>query len=115
MDYYNGKPLKLDWKKKPGGHLIANSVPYDIAHGKFRFFEALLNVFDPDEIFIMQKEYNTVTDKLYFNKDETRIIEYELMQILENTFPINDNMGIYWKIDTNNIRYRSSFLNGLDI
>jgi len=54
--------------------VFANSFPYDVAHGKFRFFEALLNVFDPEEILITKKEYDPVLDKLHFKKEDTRII-----------------------------------------
>ena len=39
VDYYNGKPLKLDWVSSPGGQLITRTLPYDIAHGKYRFLK----------------------------------------------------------------------------
>lgn len=115
VDYYNGKPLKLDWVKTPGGQVIARTLPYDAAHGKFRFLEALLNVFDPEEILITQRQYHPVHDKLFFKKEDTRIIEYELIQLLKHTLPFQDATGVYWKIDNENAPYRSAFLNGLNI
>jgi len=114
VDYYNGKPLKLDWRRKEGGQIFAISIAYDAAHGRFRFFEALLNVFDPEEILITKKEYDPAFDKLYFKKEDTRIIEYELAQILAYAIPIHETSP-HWRIDPDNNGYRSAFLNGLDI
>lgn len=115
VDYYNGKPLKQDWRKASNGELLVHSLPYDVAHGKFRFLEALLNVFDPDEIIITQKEYNQGQDKLFFQKEDTRIIEYELAQILDHAIACKDESGNYWQLDPGDTSYHSAFLNGLDI
>jgi hypothetical protein len=115
VDYYNGKPIKLDWVKAPEGQLIARTLPYDVAHGKYRFLEALLNVFDAEEIRIVKKEYPRQQEELFFKKEDTRIIEYELRQLLDHTVPFRDKTGAYWIIDNTNNTYRSAFLNGLEI
>lgn len=114
VDYHNGKPLKLDWRWKEGGQVFANSIAYDVAHGRFRFFEALLNVFDPEEILITKREYDLALEKLHFKNEDTRIVEYELAQILAYAIPIHGT-DPHWRIDPNNNGYKSSFLNGLEI
>ncbi len=113
-DYYNGKPLKLDWKTTPGGQILANSMAYDIAHGKFRFLEALLNVFDMDEIVITRKEYLRLNPFLDFRPEDARTTEYELELFVEHAIPVTEETGTSWRLDSA-IRYRSAFLSGLDL
>ena len=36
IDYYNGKPLKIEWNKISRHQTIMSSVPYDLIHGRFR-------------------------------------------------------------------------------
>ena len=115
IDYYNGKPIKLDWENTISGQQLVHTLPYDAAHGRYRFFEALLNVFDPEEILIAEKEYDSTQFKLFLEKHDTRIIEYKLTSILQNATCITDAKGIFWKINTEDLDYRSSFLSGLDI
>lgn len=115
IDYYNGKPLKFGWITTTSGQQLAHTLPYDAAHGRYRFFEALLNVFDPEEILITDKEYDSIQDKLFLEKHDTRIIESKLTIILQNAVCFTDEKGIYWKINSEDIDYRSAFLNGLDI
>jgi hypothetical protein len=58
IDYYNGKPLKIEWNTISRHQAIMSSVPYDLIHGRFRFLEALLNVFDMEEILITEKLFD---------------------------------------------------------
>jgi hypothetical protein len=115
VDYYNGKPLKIEWNKVSRHQTIMSSVPYDLIHGRFRFLEALLNVFDPEEICITDKSYSAVHDR-YFMDQERRWKELEMDRLLAATvLEQHARRGSYWRFDTANMTYSSSFLNGLSI
>ncbi len=115
VDYYNGKPIKLYIEDMPADQLWINSIPYDLAHGRFRFLEALLNTFDPEEIIITKKEYDPFHYQWHFKRENARINEYELAQLLDHASSFTDKTGTFWKIDSADTPYRSAFLNGLDI
>ena len=74
-----------------------------------------MNVFDPEEIIITQKDYPAIHHLLDFKNEDIPLIEYELAQLLDRTIPFTDETGNYWKIDDNDSSYRSAFLKGLDI
>lgn len=116
VDYYNGKPLKLHWRKTRNGKLLMLSLPYDSIHGRFRFLEALLNVFGPEEIIITQIKYDPIQEEFFKRENDPRIVEYELAQLLRHAiaYPGDTEMGKHWKIDQDNFAYRSAFLQGLD-
>lgn len=115
VDYYNGKPLKIEWNKETRHRTMMSSVPYDLIHGRYRFLEALLNVFDPEEICITDKSYSAVHDR-YFMEQERRWMELEMDRLLAATVQEEHaRRGSYWKFDTAKMNYRSSFLNGLSI
>lgn len=115
VDYYNGKPIKLSWENTFAGQQLVHTLPYDAAHGRYRFFEALLNVFDPEEILITDREYDSIQFKIFLENHENRIIEYKLISILQNSIYYTDKKDGYWKINSEDADYRSSFLSGLDI
>lgn len=115
VDYFNGKPLKFGWTTTTSGQQLSHTLPYDAAHGRYRFFEALLNVFDPEEILITDKEYDSIQDKLFLEIQDKRIIEYKLANILQNAICFTDEKGVYWKINSEDTDYRSAFLSGLYI
>jgi hypothetical protein len=115
VDYFNGKPLKIEWNKVSRHRTIMSSTPYDVIHGRFRFLEALLNVFDPEEILITDKNYSAAHDR-DFVQQQRRLREFELERLLSDAvFEQHPKRGAYWKLDTEKMTYRSSFLHGLDI
>lgn len=57
LDYHKGKPMKLFFEKKRNGRILVSTNGYDSRNGKYRFFEAMLNIFTLDEILITKKGY----------------------------------------------------------
>lgn len=57
LDYHKGKPMKLIFFRKQNGRVIVSSDSYDARNGRFRFLEAMLNIFHLDEIKITKKGY----------------------------------------------------------
>ena len=113
VDYYNGKPIKLDFERKPNGDVWVSSIGYDVSNGRYRFLEALLYVFNLDEIVITGKDYPQHLDELL---DRSTVIPHEeralLENIIEHTFMYTDN-GMYWKIDANTVDYKPPFMRNL--
>ena len=113
IDYYNGKPIKLNFDHKSNGDVWVSSTGYDVSNGRYRFLEALLCVFALDEIVIMGKDYPHYLKDLL---DQHTMIPYEELALLENilqhTLMYADN-GIYWKIDSNTVDYKPPFMRGL--
>jgi hypothetical protein len=114
VDYCKGKPLKLGFRYHPNGDIIVSATSYDLRNGKYRFFEALLNTFDLDEIVIVQKSYpshlkNAIDEESKRPKEQNKIFE----NILKATVKHTDNGRIFWTIDTEKIIYVPPFLKGL--
>lgn len=106
VDYYKGKPIKLDFQHEPNGTILVDSNGYDLSNGRFRFLEALLNVFDVDEIEITKKEYPVHLDDMLDEHTTIPIEEIVLLKnILKHTIKHTDN-GTYWKIDANTVDYK---------
>lgn len=116
VDYHNGKPIKLAWSLNAGNRMEAHTLSYDSCHGRFRFLEAVLNVFDIEEIRILDKEYDPIQDKLFIAKLEERPVEAQIKNILDEAVYHSDvNGSLYWKLEGNAANnYRSSLLDGLD-
>lgn len=112
VDYHNGKPVKLGFHFRRNGGIITSSSAYDERNGKYRFLEALLNVFNLDEIMITKKGYNEfLTDsfkKKGTKQPEAKMIEFAYM--LKNTVKVKDGHGTYWKFDLNAINYKPPFM-----
>lgn len=112
VDYYNGKPVKLGFHAKRNGEIITSSSSYDERNGKYRFLEALINVFGLDEIMITKKGYNEFVRDDFKEKGtkqpEAKMIEFAYM--LKNTIKIKDDRGTYWKFDTDAINYKPPFM-----
>jgi hypothetical protein len=113
VDYYNGKPIKLDFEHQRNGQDLVCSDGYDSRNGRYRFLEALLNVFDPDEIIIVKKGYPIHLKEMI---DEHTVIPIEELAVLKNlmkrTVKHTDN-GVYWKIDTTAVDYKPPFMRGI--
>jgi len=111
LDYHKGKPMKLTFYKKNNGRVIVDSSSYDERNGKYRFFEALLNIFLLDEIRIIKKGYrqysmSNLQDHLLRPKEQEAIFK----NILKNTIQKENEFGKYWTIDENQISYIPSFM-----
>lgn len=109
-DYYKGKPIKLNFQRKKNGRILVDSDRYDSRNGKFRFFEAMLNIFSLDEIYITKKGYGhyaleDLTD------DQKRPPEEEIIfkGLLKNTVKATNDYGKYWLIDEKKVSYKSAF------
>ena len=113
VDYYNGKPIKLDFEHKPNGDVCVSSSGYDVSNGRYRFLEALLYVFNLDEIVITKKDYPHQLDEL-LDEHTTRAIEETLIleNILKHTIQHSDN-GIYWTFDQDKANYTPPFMRGI--
>lgn len=111
LDYHKGKPMKLNFKKNKNGRVIVSSESYDERNGKYRFFEALLNIFSLDEIFIIKKGYKDfdlleIPEELIRNKNDEKIFK----NILKNTIEIKNTYGKVWTIDESKVSYIPPFM-----
>lgn len=108
FDYYKGKPIKLDLKKKSNGRIIVSTSGYDTRNGKFRFLEVLLDFFALDEIRIVQKSYGHMSD-FDFPKIEDRdeIDDFIYNNFVNSSIKNKDEFGRFWTIDSNNVGYKS--------
>ncbi len=112
LDYLNGKPIKLNFFQKNNGEIITDASSYDERNGKFRFLEALLNVFDMNEILIIKKGYDSITREYLDNKAPKRPTDklLELMSLLKHTIKYKDEKGSYWKFDERQVQYKPPFM-----
>ncbi len=110
MDYHNGKPIKLNFEHQRNGNILVDSNGYDSANGRYRFLEALLSVFDFDEIIITKKGYPTYLNETINENTSIPIEEVALLKnIIKHTIRYTDK-GIYWKIDTRAVDYKPPFM-----
>ncbi|HXI01194.1 MAG TPA: hypothetical protein VNI52_13080 [Sphingobacteriaceae bacterium] len=112
IDYHNGKPIKLGFHFRRNGEIITSTSSYDKRNGKFRFLEALLNVFDLEEILIVKKNYDSIAN-LCINKNapprsEDLILKF--MHMLKHTTSYKDNRGVYWKFNEGEVSYKPAFM-----
>jgi hypothetical protein len=111
LDYHKGKPMKLFFEKKVNGRVLASSNGYDSRNGKYRFFEAVLNVFLLDEILITKKGYKqfTLAD---LSEDQILPKEKEDMfkSILKNTIKMENDYGKYLAIYETKVNYTPPFM-----
>jgi hypothetical protein len=113
VDYYNGKPIKFDFEHRPNGDVWVSSIAYDISNGRYRFLEALLYVFNLDEIIITNMDYPPQLDALLDDHTKRAFEETLLIEnILEQTILYSDN-GMYWKLDPNTVDYKPPFMRGI--
>jgi hypothetical protein len=112
VDYHNGKPIKLGFHFKRNGEIMTDSSAYDDRNGRYRFLEAILNIFNLDEIMITKKGYNEFLNEKFKTKGtmqpEATMIEFTYM--LKNMKKVKDHRGTYWKFDTDVINYRPTFM-----
>ena len=111
LDYHKGKPMKLTLEKKTNGRVLVDSDGYDARNGKYRFFEALLNIFFLDEILITKKGFRRffmydLQEHLKRPKKQEAIFK----NILKNTIKKENEYGKYWAIDENNVSYTPLFM-----
>ncbi len=110
FDYYKGKPIKLNLKKKPNGRIIASSIGYDTRNGKFRFLEILLDVFSLDEIRIIRKSYGHMSDFDFPKNDERDEIDLFIFnKLIKTSIKNQDEFGRFWTLDKNNALNKSAF------
>ncbi len=108
LDYYKGKPMKLDFVKKSNGQLLVDSGSYDARNGKYRFFEAMLDTFLEDEIWIVKKGYGQYTfashpEHLIRPKSDLKMFK----SVINNLIDRNGENGKYWIIDSSKKDYTS--------
>lgn len=109
FDYYKGKPIKFDLRKKSNGIITANSTGYDTRNGKYRFLEVLLDFFSHDEIRIIRKGYGHMEDFGFpKNEDRDEIDLFILNKLVKTSIKKEDEFGRFWTIDMNNIGYKSA-------
>jgi hypothetical protein len=114
LDYHYGKPMKLVFDKKRNGRVLVDSSRYDARNGKYRFFEAMLNIFSLEEIFITKKGYRQyVLDELPKHLIRTKEQENIFKNLIKNTIQKNNEYGKYWAIDETSVSYMSPFLKSL--
>lgn len=101
-DYYNGVPLKLDYRRvNSTNQLITSSTRYDLRNGKYRFFEAMLNIFPIDEILIYQKSYPShMQDQVELTQPQRPLHQIKIFEtLIRKSIRHEDKRGTYWIID----------------
>ncbi|MDR0969995.1 MAG: hypothetical protein LBM67_05610 [Lentimicrobiaceae bacterium] len=111
LDYHKGKPIKLVFYKNRNGRVLVDTGSYDARNGKYRFFEALLNIFSIDEILITKKGYKhyemtDLPEHLVRPKEQEEMFK----NILKNTIERENEYGKYWSIDENKVSYTLPFM-----
>lgn len=113
MDYYKGKPIKLSFDYQRNGEILVDTNGYDSRNGRYRFLQALLGIFDLEEIVIVKKGYPAYLNEMI---DEHTVVAAEELALMKNmlrqTIKHTDN-GTYWKIDSSVIDYRPPFMREL--
>ena len=113
VDYHNGKPMKVDFEHQLNGDILVSSIAYDLSNGRYRFLEALLYVFNLDEIVITAKEYPTHLEHLLDEHTKRDFEETLLLEnILDQTIMYSD-IGMYWKFDIDAVDYKPPFMRGI--
>jgi hypothetical protein len=110
LDYCKGRPIKLVFEHRRNGNIFVDSSGYDSRNGRFRFLQALLDVFDLDEIAIKKKGYPQHLNDMI---NECTSIPQEELTLLKNLVKNtvkHTNNGTYWKIDTEVINYKPLFM-----
>lgn len=109
-DYCKGKPMKLDFYKKKNGRVVADSDGYDSRNGKYRFLEALLNIFFIDEVLITKKGYRPyIFEGIGLEMTRSDEDTKKIKEIIKNTVRQEEGDVKYWRIDTNKVEYKSPF------
>lgn len=111
LDYHKGKPMKLIFEKKKDGRVLVDTDSYDARNGEYRFFEALLDIFSIDEIFITKKGYRqfTLTDlQDHLKRPKEQLKKFK--NLLRNTLQVDKNGHKYWVIDETKAEYKSNYM-----
>lgn len=111
LDYYKGKPMKLNFDKKSNGRILVETDGYDSRNGKYRFLEAFLNIFMLDEIFITKKGYRQFSltglpEHLIQPKEKEEKFKF----ILKNTIAKENEFGKFFAIDESQVKYTPPFM-----
>jgi hypothetical protein len=113
IDYYNGKPLKLLFSHLKTGQIVLSSHPYDNYHGRYRFLEALLAVFDLEEIILLDNEDNRPIKEEETSRRTEVIAAIE--ELLQHLTPFASEYGNSYKIDSTKVAYKSAYLRELGL
>ena len=110
LDYYKGKPIKLLINKKRNGQETISAASYDTRNGKYRFFEAMLNIFSVEEIQITKRKYDEFVEE-YIDQHTPLDAEQEniFKSLLKNTIKKQNEKGAYWIVNNQAISYKSPF------
>jgi len=111
LDYYKGKPMKLNFYRNKNGRVIVDSGSYDVRNGKYRFLEAMLNTFSMDEILIIKKGYrpfvmSDLPNHLIRPKEQEAIFK----KLLKNTIQKENRFGKYWALNETRVSYKPTFM-----
>ena len=111
LDYHKGKPMKLDFQKKSNGRVLVNTNSYDVRNGKYRSFEAFLNIFLLDEIYITKKGYSPyIFEDLPEHLIRPKEQEEMFKNIIKTTRLKENEYGKYWAIDETKVSYLPPFM-----
>lgn len=114
IDYHKGKPIKLSFDHRSNGKIFACSDGYDSRNGRYRFLEALLNVFDLDEIIFIKKGYprhlkEMIDECTHRSTNETLLLKNVVLNTTKQT-----DVSTYWIIDTDKVDYRPPFMRDIN-
>lgn len=100
IDDHNGKPLKLGWKKEKDGRILLDATMYDLYQGKYLLLEALLFMFDHNDIMITKKD-DLNLNEAYPIDENSRISAPEMERLMNYLVAIEDvENGQHYRIDT---------------
>lgn len=111
LDYHKGKPMKLTFYKNNNSRILVDTGGYDSRNGKYRFFEALLNIFFLDEILITKKGYrHFVMTDLPKHLIRPKEQEYIFKNLIKNTIQKENEYGKFWAFNETKVSYVPPFM-----
>jgi len=107
LDYYHGKPIKFDIRKKANEQILVDSSALDSRIGKFKFFEILISYFDSQDFKIIRKgySYNHFPETDLDRKEDIKYFK----KISDNLIEKRNENGRYWIIDESKIQFESEY------
>ncbi|SHK69019.1 hypothetical protein [Epilithonimonas mollis] len=107
LDYYYGKPIKFDIRKKANGQILVDSSAFDSRIGKYKFLEILISYFQTKDFTIIKKgyTYNNFPETDLNRKEDIK----ELKKITNNLLVKRNVNGRHWIVDDSKIQFESEY------
>lgn len=96
----HGKPLKIKAKRISDSLVVMESAPYDLMYGRYRLLQALIAMFHPRDIYILDIHYDSAFEAA-IQKLPVRSREETFQRSLENAVLTTDeHYNPHWTLNT---------------